>query len=89
VTTVLAWGAALGLCVGAVLFGQTARFPAGRRRPSRSRRLGLVLSLSGPWLVLMGGIALGALTGAWLAAAAAAATGTLLVAGAGLLLVPR
>jgi hypothetical protein len=89
VTTLLAWGAALGVCAGAVLFGQTARSSARRGHRARGRRLGLVLSLSGPWLVLLGATTLGALTGAWLTAAAAAASGGLVVAVAGAALVPR
>jgi hypothetical protein len=89
-TVVLAWGAALGVCVGAVLFGQTARTaPRRARRRTAARRVGLLLSLSGPWLVLGGAVALGAVTGEWLTAAAGAAAGVLVVALAGLLLTPR
>ncbi len=89
-TVVLAWGAALGVCAGAVLFGQTARGAprhAGARRPAR--RAGLLLSLSGPWLALAAAVALGAATGDWLTAAAAAAAGGTAVAVAGLVLTPR
>jgi hypothetical protein len=89
VTTVLAWGAALGIWLGALLFGQTARAFPRRRRRSRTRRLGMVLSMSGPWLALTGAVALGAATGAWLNAAAVAAAATIAVALAGLGLVPR
>ena len=88
-TTVLAWAAALAVAVGAVLFGQTARTAPRRARRRPSRRLGLVLSMSGPWLVLLAATVWGWLTGAWLAAAAAAATGALAVALAGLVLTPR
>jgi hypothetical protein len=89
VTTVLAWGAALAVVGGAVLFGQTARTAPRRARRRPSRRLGLVLSMSGPWLALLAAAAWGALTGAWLTAAAAAATGTVAVALVGLLLARR
>ena len=89
-TVVLAWGAALGVCAGAVLFGQTARTaPRRARRPTAARRAGLLLSLSGPWLALGAGAALGTVTGQWLTAAAAAASGVVVVAVAGLLLTPR
>ena len=88
-TVVLAWGAALGVCAGAVLFGQTARTAPRRGRRSTARRTGLLLSLSGPWLALAAAAALGALTGEWLTAAAVAAAGICAVALAGLLLTPR
>ena len=89
-TVVLAWGAALGVCVAAVLFGHTARTaPRRARRPTAGRRTGLLLSLSGPWLALGGAVVLGALTGEWLTAAAVAAAGVLVVALVGLLLTPR
>ena len=89
-TVVLAWGAALGVCAGAVLFGQTARTaPRRARRRTTARRAGLLLSMSGPWLALAAAVGLGALTGDWLTAAAAAAAGVLATALAGLLLTPR
>jgi hypothetical protein len=88
-TVVLAWGAVGCVCVGAVVFGQTARSAPGRRRRSPARRLGLLLSLSGPWLVVVAAMAGGALTGAWLSAAAAGAAGVVVVALAGLALTPR
>ena len=90
-TVVVAWLAALAVCVAAVLFGQTARTAPGRRRRRRSRaaRIGLFLSLSGPWLALMAGVAAGAVTGAWLPAAAVAASAIVLVAVVGLSLRPR
>ncbi|HEV7187494.1 MAG TPA: hypothetical protein VGN28_06320 [Blastococcus sp.] len=89
VTAVLAWLAVLALCVAAVLFGQTARLAPRRRRRSRRRRVGLFVSLSGPWLAVLGGAAAGALTGAWLAAAAAAGAGVVLTALIGFLLSPH
>jgi len=89
VTVVLAWLAALAVGVAAVLFGQTARATPRRRRRSRRRRIGLFVSLSGPWLALLGGVAAGALTGAWLAAAAGAGTGVVVTAVAGFLLSPH
>ena len=90
-TVVVAWVAVLAVCVAAVLFGQTARTAPRRRRRRRSRaaRFGLFLSLSGPWLVLLLGVGAGAVTGAWLPAAAAAGCGILLTALAGLTLRPR
>jgi hypothetical protein len=88
-TVLLAWGAVLCVCIGAVVFGQTARSAPRRRRRAAARRLGLVLSLSGPWLVLLVAAAMGAITGAWLAAAAAGAAGIVAVALAGLVLAPR
>jgi hypothetical protein len=89
VTVVLAWLAVLALCAAAVVFGQTARHGPRRRRRSRRRRIGLFVSLSGPWLAVLGGAAAGALTGAWLPAAAGAGAGVVLTAGAGFLLSPH
>lgn len=89
VTVVLAWLAVLAVCLGAVLFGQTARQSPRRRRRSRRRRIGLFVSLSGPWLAVLAGVAAGALSGAWLAAAAWAGAGVLLTALAGFLLSPH
>ena len=89
-TVVGAWLAALAVCGAAVLFGQTARTaPRRRRRRSRPARVGLFLSLSGPWLAVLLAAGAGAVTGAWLAAAAAAAVGVVLVAAVGLSLRPR
>jgi hypothetical protein len=79
-TVVVAWLAVLAVCVAAVLFGQTAR-PALRRRRRRTRaRIGLVLSRSGPWLAVLVAAGAGALTGAWLVAAAAGACGVVVTA---------
>jgi hypothetical protein len=90
VTVVLAWLAVLAVCVAAVLFGQTARTaPRGRRFRSRTGRIGLFLSLSGPWLAVLVGAAAGALTGAWLVAAAGAAAGVVLSSVVGLSLAPH
>ncbi|MCW2635471.1 MAG: rane protein of unknown function [Blastococcus sp.] len=86
---VAAWLAVLAVCVAAVLFGQTARTRAGRRRRSRRARVGLFLSLSGPWLAFLAGAAVGFVTGAWLTAAAVGAGGVVLVALMGLTLDPR
>lgn len=90
-TTVVAWLAALAVCLAAVLFGQTARTAPRRRRRRRSRaaRIGLFLSLSGPWLALLAGVGAGAITGGWITAAAAAASGAVATALAGLSLRPR
>ena len=86
-TVVVAWLALVAVTVAAVLFGQTAR--AGRRRRSRHRRLGLFLSLSGPWLALLGALGAGALTGRWLAAAAGGVAAVVVVALLGLVLAPH
>lgn len=86
---VVAWLAAVAVTTAAVVFGTTAR--TGRRRRPRSRRarVGLFLSLSGPWLVLLGAVAAGALTGRWTVAAAGCAAGVLAVAVVGVLLDPH
>jgi len=90
VIVVLAWTAVLALCVAALLFGQTARTSRRRsRRRSRAGRIGLFLSLSGPWLVVLVAAGIGAVTGAWLAAAAGAAGGIVVTAVVGLVLAPR
>jgi hypothetical protein len=88
-TVVVAWLAVLAVTVAAVLFGQTARSGRRRRRRSGAARLGLFLSLSGPWLIVIAAVAGGALTGRWLAAAALGAGGVVVVALAGLVLRPR
>jgi hypothetical protein len=88
-TVVLAWLAALAVCVAAVLFGRTAsRRGARRRRRSPSARLGLFVSLSGPWLVVLVAAGAGLLTGSWLQAAALGAAGVVLAALVGLTLDP-
>ncbi|WP_344691080.1 hypothetical protein [Blastococcus jejuensis] len=87
-TAVVAWLAVLAVCVAAVLLGQTARTAPVRRR-SRAARIGLFVSLSGPWLTVLAGAAIGLITGAWLAAAAGTACAIVLVALVGLALRPR
>jgi hypothetical protein len=89
VTVLLAWLAVLALCVAAVLFGQATRAAPRRRRRSRAGRIGLFLSLSGPWLSVLGAAAAGALTGAWLLAAAAGACGVVVTGLVGFMLSPR
>jgi hypothetical protein len=87
---VVAWLAVVAVTVAAVLFGQTTR--TGRRRRGRRsapQRVGLFLSLSGPWLALLLAVAAGALTGRWLAAAAGGAIAVVVVALVGLVLSPR
>ena len=88
-TVVVAWLAVLAVLVAAVLFGQTARSAPRRRRSCGRARVGLFLSLSGPWLAVLLAVGGGALTGAWLPAAAAGASGVVLVAVVGLGLRPR
>ena len=88
-TVVLAWLAVLAVLAGAVLFGQAARTAPRPRRPRpRAARIGLFVSLTGPWLVVLGAAAAGALTGAWLAAAAIGVCGVALVAVLGVTLHP-
>jgi hypothetical protein len=86
---VVAWLATLAVTAGAVLFGRTARTARRRRRRTRVARVGLFVSLSGPWLVLLGAAAAGALTGRWLVAAAGGAAAVLVVALVGFLLDPH
>ncbi len=88
-TVVLAWLATLAVCVAAVLFGQSMRTAPRRHRRSRTGRIGLFLSLSGPWLSVLVAAAAGAATGAWLVAAAAGAGGVVLTAVLGFVLSPR
>jgi len=88
-TAVLAWLAALAVCVAALLVGQSVRTAPRRRRRRRGARIGLFLSLSGPWLSVLAALGYGALTGAWLVAAAACASAVTVVALAGLVLAPR
>jgi hypothetical protein len=88
-TVVLAWLAVLAVLAAAVLFGQTARTAPRPRRPRpRSTRIGLFVSLSGPWLVVVSAAGAGALTGEWLASAAIGACGVALVAVLGVALHP-
>ncbi|MGY1770347.1 hypothetical protein [Blastococcus sp. SYSU D00813] len=90
-TAPLAWTAVFAAAVGAALFGQTARVaPRARgRRTSVRTRVGMAVSMSGPWLTLLSGAAAGAATGAWVPAAAATLAGLVAVAAAGLVLAPR
>jgi hypothetical protein len=89
VIVILAWLATLAVCVAAVLFGQSARTAPRRRRRSRTGWIGLFLSLSGAWLSVLVAAGVGALTGAWLVAAAGAASGVVGTALLGFLLAPR
>jgi hypothetical protein len=86
---VVAWLATVAVAIGAILFGWTARTGRRRRRRSRLARIGLFVSLSGPWLVLLGAAAAGELTGRWLVAAAGGAAAVVVVALLGLLLDPH
>ena len=51
--------------------------------------MGLFVSLSGPWLAVLGAAAMGAATGRWLVAAAVAGIGVVVAALVGLTLAPR
>ena len=90
-----AWLAALAVFLAAVVFGRTARLAPPRLRRTRAARVGLFLSLSGPWslscpwLAAFGCVGAGAVSGAWLLAAAMAAAAVVLVALLGLTLRPR
>lgn len=88
-TVVLAWLAVLAVCVAAVVFGQSARTAPRRHRRSPTGRIGLFLSLSGPWLAVLGAGTAAAATGAWLVSAAAGACGVVLTAVAGFVLSAR
>ena len=88
-TVVLAWLAVLAVCIAAVVFGQSTRAAPRRTRRSSVGRIGLFLSLSGPWLSVLGAVIGGVVTGAWLAAAAAGAGGVALTAVVGFVLSPR
>lgn len=89
-TVVLAWLGVLAVLAVAVLFGQTARTAPRPRRPRPpSARVGLFVSLSGPWLAVLLAAGAGALTGRWLAAAAVGACGVVLVAIVGVTLHPH
>lgn len=87
-TAVLAWLAAFAVCVAAVLVGQSVRTTPRRRRRRPAGRVGLFLSLSGPWLSVLAALGWGALTGAWVPAAAAGAIAVVVVALTGLVLAP-
>ena len=87
---VLAWLAVLAVCGAAVFFGQTARTAPRPRRPrSRTSRVGLAVSLSGPWLAVLVALVGGALSGAWVRAAAAGAIGVVVAAVLGVTLHPH
>jgi hypothetical protein len=89
-SVVLVWLGMLAVLAGAVVFGQTARTAPRPRRPRpRSARIGLLVSLSGPWLAVLLAAGAGALTGRWLAAAAVGACGVVLVAIVGVTLHPH
>jgi len=86
---VLAWLTVLAVCVAAVLFGQSTRAAPRRGPRSGVGRIGLFLSLSGPWLSVLAAAAAGAVTGAWLLAAAGAACGVAATAVLGFVLSTR
>jgi hypothetical protein len=88
-TAVLAWLATLAVCVAAVLLGQSTRTRPRRQRRSATGRVGLFLSLSGPWLSVLAAGAATVATGAWLLAAAAGACGVVLTAVVGFVLSAR
>ena len=87
-TALLAWLAVAAACTGAVLFGQTARTAPVHGPRRTAARIGVAVSLSGPWLAVLLSAAGGALTGQWLVAAVAALGGVLVAAVVGLVLAP-
>ena len=86
-TVVAAWLAVLGVCAAAALLGHGAR--VSRQRRASVQRVGLFLSRGGPWLTGLCAAGAGALTGAWLPAAALGAVAVVLVAVVGLGLAPH
>lgn len=86
---VTSWLAVAAVLIAALVFGQTARTGARRRRRTTLARVGLFLSLSGPWLAVLGAVSGGVLSGAWAAAAATAACGIVLTTAAGWVLAPH
>jgi hypothetical protein len=91
-TVPLAWTAVVAAAAGAALFGQTARPPVRRSRRRRTAvrtRIGMAVSMAGPWVALLAGAGAGLATGAWLPAAAGTLAGVVAVAGTGLALAPR
>jgi hypothetical protein len=89
-TAVLAWLTVAAACIAAALFGQTARTaPRSTTRTRLSTRIGLVLSMSGPWAAVVLAAVGGAVTGQWLFAAVAALAGVVVVALMGLALAPQ
>jgi hypothetical protein len=82
-----AWSAVLAVCAVAALFGHDAR--VGDRRSPAAQRVGLFLSRGGPWLTGLCAAGVGALTGAWLPAAALGAVAVTVVALVGLGLAPH
>ena len=89
-TVVLAWLAVLAVCVGRGAVRPDRPHRAARTTaPSRARRIGLFLSLSGPWLAVLAGAGAGLLSGAWLLAAAGAAVGVVVTAAVGFILAPH
>jgi hypothetical protein len=81
-----AWLAVLAVCALAAWFGHDARIGASR---SAAQRVGLFLSRGGPWLAGLSAAGAGALTGAWLPAAALGAVAVTVVALVGLGLAPH
>jgi len=87
-----AWLAVLAIAVSAVLFGLEARQPTRQARDARAdrnRRIGAVLSISGPFTVVLLALGIAAMTGAWLTVAVIAFAAVGVVALAGLVLAPH
>ncbi|WP_157944123.1 hypothetical protein [Blastococcus atacamensis] len=87
VTVVAAWLAVLAVCAAAALLGHGARI--SRHHRASVQRAGLFLSRGGPWLAGLSAIGIGAVTGAWLPAAALGAVAVTVVAVVGLGLAPH
>lgn len=89
-TVLTAWLAVLACCVAALVLGQGARSaprPAGGRVPAATR-LGLAVSMSGPWVAVLVCLLVAAVTGAWLVTAVVALAAVLATAVVGLVLAP-
>ena len=90
-TVLTAWLAVLACCVAALVLGQGARTAPRAASPSRvpaATRLGLAVSMSGPWVAVLVCLLVAAVTGAWLVTAVVALAAVLATAVVGLVLAP-
>lgn len=86
--SLLGWLCVMAVTAAAVLFGQTARRPPGDGRLPPRARTGMAVSITGPLLVAALGVAVAALSGAWLPVAAGTVAAVVLTAGLGAVLIP-
>ena len=87
-TVLFAWTTVVAACVAATVFGRSARSAGATGLVPLSTRIGLLLSVLGPGLTLMAGLAAAAVTGAWLGLAVVVLAALVAVAVVGLLLAP-